>query len=560
MLHLISEKVSHIPKNDDAPISSSLEMHRFSSAVSQARSELQVLLDKLRGKGFSHEADLVDVHLQMTSDPVLHHEVEKGILQEGKRADDAVAGVIEQFRGRFRQITQAPLQQRFDDIEGVCLRILSFLSSSTPERAPIPPHSVVFAKTLTAPIVAEASVHGLGAIVTTSGGAMSHTAIVAKARGIPYVTNIQAISLSDACSGASVIVDGLAGLVVVRPTSDTMHRYLLLKEAHEASIRGGSIKVPSRGMTKDAEHISMMANVSGVSEVSQVLSSGLDGVGLYRTEYQVLELGRFPTEQEQEATYVEMVRAAQGNPVVIRVFDFGSDKNWDGVIGTIPDIKQGRRTIDVLLNRPQIFLSQIRAMLRASTHGPLSILFPMISSIEELDRCLAVLQRAYEMVREEGPVPKPRCGVMVELPALAFRTHLLSGRVDFLSLGTNDLIQYSLAVDRSNGASFDLCLSCHAGLLQLLRLIVQESQEAQLPLCVCGEMASDPLLIPFLVGIGVRGLSIAPRLASLVRHVLAAFTIEEARNIAQTALSLTSAQEIYNFLRSQYCKINENSY
>ena len=514
-------------------------------------------VDKLRVKGFCREADLVNTHLEMTVDPLLSSEVEGVIRSQKKRADDAVSEVMERLRLEFEKIPDAFFRQRFEEIEGVCLRILSCLSSSIPQPHPIPDQSILFAKSISAPIVAEASMNGLSAIVTTSGGAMSHTAIVAKARGIPYVTDIQAMSLSDTCTGSQIIVDGLAGLVVVNPSPTTLRRYTLLKEAHEVNFQGDA-GPSARGMTKDGTSITMMANVSGVQDVSSLGAYGLDGVGLYRTEYQILERKGFPNEQEQEETYAAMVKAADHKSVVIRVFDFGSDKDWDEVVGVLPDVRGGRRTIDLLLDRPQIFLAHLRAMIRSAAHGRLSILFPMIGSADELERCLALFRQAYETVHQECPVPLPRIGVMLEIPSLAFQIPLLAGKIDFVSIGTNDLIQYSLAVDRSNSAAFDPHLSYHAGLLRLLQFVVHESRRACLSLSVCGEMASDPMLIPFLVGLGITELSVAPRLAPMVRQILRAFSMEEARQIAHTVLSLKSPKETYDFLRDQYCKINSD--
>jgi phosphotransferase system enzyme I (PtsI) len=385
---------------------------------------------------------------------------------------------------------------------------------------------------------------------------LSHTAIVAKARGIPYVTDIQAESFRDSFSGVSAIVDGLAGLVILRPSEETIRRYMALKKSHETYFRRSSVKNHRGGYTKDGKRISLMANVSGINDVRQLQSFGLDGVGLYRTEYQVLERRRFPTEQEQADVYAEIVRVAESRPVVIRVFDFGSDKGWKEVADAFSHFEQGRRTIDLLLDHPKIFLGHLRAIIRASAYGPLSILFPMIASIEELDRCLQMFHQAFEMVSRDGPLGGMKVGAMVELPALAFYTDSLAGKVDFLSIGTNDLIQYSLAVDRSNSASFDARLSYHPGLLCLLRFIVHEGKRVGIPMCLCGEMASDPLLIPFLVGLGIQELSIAPRLAPMVKHVLRAFSIEQADQIVNTVLSCTSAQETYAFLRAQYCTVH----
>jgi phosphoenolpyruvate-protein phosphotransferase (PTS system enzyme I) len=542
----------------ESPICVTQEIRRFTQAVAESQAELRFLFEKLKKEGFCQEADIVDMHLQMTVDPSLCEEVEHTIFRKEQRAENGVAEVMEKLRLRFEKIPDATIRQRFEDVESVCLRILSFLTSPSKEALRIPSLAILFAKTVTPTVVAEMSVNGIGAIVTTHGGAMSHTAIVAKARGIPYVTDIQCGNFRDSFSGASVVVDGLAGLVIVCPTNETMRRYKALKESHDAYFRGNVEKPVKGGLSKDGCRISLMANVSGVNDVRQLSAFGLDGVGLYRTEYQVLERRRFPTEREQTDAYSEMVKAADNKPVVIRVFDFGSDKGWEEVSSAFPTLAQGQRTIDLLLQNPDLFLAHLRAIIRSSVYGRLSIMFPMITSIEELERCLDMVGVARGMVQKEHPIKRIRVGAMVEIPSLAFRTESLGGKIDFISIGTNDLIQYSLAVDRSNGASFDARLSYHPGLLRLLGFIVQESGKVKIPVCLCGEMASDPLLIPFLVGLGIKELSIAPRLSPMVKHVLQSFSIQEMEHIANSVLSFTSAQEAYAFLRAQYCTLHSD--
>ena len=374
---------------------------------------------------------------------------------------------------------------------------------------------------------------------------MSHTAIVAKARGIPYVTNIHGGSLCESRSGDFVIVDGRAGLVVLHPTPETIRRYRVLKEAHEAAFQEALDSVG--GVTKDGTRIALMASVSGSQELAQLAGCGLDGIGLYRTEYQVLERRRFPTEHEQAEAYSNVVKAANGKPVVIRTFDFNADKAWDEVANTLPGIHKGRSTIELLLERPQVFEAHLRSIIRASALGPVSILFPMIASVEELDRCLEVYHRVHQAVG----LPASRVGAMIELPSLAFRTRDVASRVDFLSVGTNDLTQYALAVDRGSGS--DPALSYHPGLLRLLHFIVRESTEVHIPLCLCGEMASDPLLIPLLIGLGIRELSFAPPLARTIKHVLRSISCDEAQAMADRVLSLDSAKEIHAFLQERYC-------
>lgn len=556
-LYLLPEMSLHVrEKTTNLPFSVEQELRRFSLAVAESQAELRSLFEKLKSEGFCQEADIVDMHLQMTIDPALCHEVERTILENRQTAEYVLSDVMEKFRLRFEKIPDAGIRQRFEDVESVCLRILSFLTPFPAKNLHVPPNAVLFAKTVPATIVAEMSVNGLGAIVSTHGGAMSHTAIVAKAQGIPYVTDIHGASFKELFSGTSVVVDGLAGLVIFRPREETVRRYLALKEAHEVHFCRSAGEVVLGGVTRDGCRVRMMANVSGVNDVRQIASFGLDGVGLYRTEYQVLERRKFPTEHEQTQMYCEMVRAAENKPVVIRVFDFGSDKGWEEVASAFPSLRQGKRSINLLLENSQLFLSHLRAIIRSSLHGPVSVLFPMISSTDELHQCLDMFHQAERTVQQEACTPPIKIGAMVELPALAFRTNSLAGKVDFLSIGTNDLIQYSLAVDRSNSASFDPRLSYHPGLLRLLRFIVQESRLANIPVSLCGEMASDPLLIPFLVGLGIEELSIAPRLSPMVRHVLESFSVQDAERIASTVFTFSSAQETYAYLRSQYCSIH----
>lgn len=288
--------------------------------------------------------------------------------------------------------------------------------------------------------------------------------------------------------------------------------------------------------------------------MKQVSCFGLDGVGLYRTEYQVLEHRRFPSEAEQAASYAEMVQLAEGRPLVIRAFDFSSDKGWEEVWDVLPNVKEGRRATSLLLDHQTVFQAHLRAIIRASRHGPLSILFPMVSSVGELEQCKLLVQEAWSFVCAEKEVAFPRIGAMIELPALAFQTRALASMVDFLAIGTNDLIQYALAVDRSNTACFDPNLTFHPGLLHLLAIIVRESTAVGVPVSVCGEMASDLLMTPFLIGVGFRHLSMVPRLAPMVRHLVRSLTVEECERLAREVLGMDSPETIRARLREWYCR------
>ena len=545
------------PKSSDTSrpsFSLSDELARLASAFAHTQHELNTLVDKLSSDGFCQEAKVIETQAALAEDTSLRQEIENAIQTQFLRAEEAVREVAEEFKARFELLPEVVFRQRFDDVDSICQRLIAFLTMGGYAHGQIPKHAVVFAKSVTPSIAVEMSVHGIGALVTKHGGPMSHTAIVAKARGIPYVSGIDESSMVPSREGGRVIVDGLAGLVIVNPTNETMTRYTDLVAAHDRCLQENADATHTETRTKDGQIIALLANVSGVPEMKQVSAFGLDGVGLYRTEYQVLEHRRFPSEAEQAASYAEMVQLAEGKPLVIRAFDFSSDKGWEEVWDVLPNVKEGRRATSLLLDHPNVFQAHLRAIIRASRYGPLSILFPMVSSIGEMEQCKRLVQEAWSFVCTEKEVPFPRIGAMIELPALAFQARELASMVDFLAIGTNDLIQYALAVDRSNTACFDPNLSYHPGLLHLLAIIVRESTSVGVGVCVCGEMASDLLLTPFLIGVGFRQLSMVPRLAPMVRHLLRSLTIQECATLAREVLAMDSPETIRACLREWYCR------
>lgn len=543
----------------EEPVFSEEEIVRFRRAVIKNKEELRGLSLRLFEAGFLQEADLVESHIQLASDPVFIKEVEDVIRRTGKNAEHALGEVIDIFRARFKDLPSSYFRQRFEDVEGVCDGFLSILSK---ELGGLPsvnnPHEVILcARSVTTPVAAQVSIEGIGAIVTSCGGAMSHTAIVAKSKGIPYVTDIDMVALEKGSGGERIIVDGTTGKIILRPKQKTLSNYRSVKSFHGRCFHEESLAICSNATTKDGYPIQVFANIAKSNDMSQVSQYMLDGVGLYRTEYQVLEKRRFPTEEEQERVYSEMAKASAGLPFIIRVFDFGSDKGWNEILGEVLGFSQSKRALSILLDNPHILYTQVRAIMRASRFGMLSILFPMVSTKDELDRCLEVVEAAYKDVSKEISIAFPKIGAMIETPSIIFRTAEVAKRVDFLSLGTNDLIQYALAIDRSNATVFDYRITFHPGLLFLLQLVVEESIRAKIPLCICGEMAADPLLVPFLVGLGISQLSMAPRLSPMVRKVLEAFTLQEMKDVAKKVLGVQSAQEAYVLLRTCYAKVEK---
>ena len=548
---------SRVREKDPTHFDVYTELQHFREAVSLNQSELQELSQKLMASGFTQEADVVEGSFFLASDPLFLDLIEAKIRGEEKSALHAIGEVKQDLKQWFCDLEDPYISQRFEDINGVCDRLSALLASDNPGKVPskISTDAILCAHSVTAPLAAQVSVNGIGAIVTACGGSMSHTAIIAKSKGIPYVADVDVASVKGISPHEPIIVDGLAGIVILRPNDDTLRRYMDLKVAYGKT--SCEVLAPSHveGATKDGHHVSLLANVAKENDIYQISQYALDGVGLYRTEYQILEKGSIPSEEEQFEIYSGMVRASHGRPLVIRVFDFGSDKGWEEVFEKIPDAIQGKRSLALLLACPELFRTQLRAIMRASRIGPLSLLLPMVSSAEELNHCLDVIQDVFREVSKEGAVQFPRIGAMLEMPSVLFHVHALARKVDFFSLGTNDLIQYAFAVDRSNSASFDYRVSFHPGLMHLIHHVVKASLLEKVPLCVCGEMASEPLLVPFLIGLGVRELSMAPRLAPHVRKVLASFTLKEMEEITKKVLEAQSAQEVYIILRSYYAMV-----
>jgi phosphoenolpyruvate-protein phosphotransferase (PTS system enzyme I) len=535
------------------------ELERFRKAVAQNHADLKKLLKYLFSTGLCQEADLIEGGLFLATDPVFLDQVEEKIQTKGKKAIQAIEEVREDLQDRFKKLSTPYLQQRFEDINGVCDRLIALLAAKNFDATDFKTaqDAILCAHSVTAPLAAQVSVNGIGAIITHCGGAMSHTAIVARSRGIPYISDIDVASLKQIASDGPIVVDGMTGIVILRPKDDTLYKYMERKTTLCGTLDSRKCwSEAARGVTKDGFQIKIKANVAKETDIFQIPQYTLDGVGLYRTEYQVLEKCQVPSEEEQQKIYSQMVNASYGRPLVIRVFDFGSDKAWFPALEKIPFEIRQKRALALLLGCPDLFQTQLRALLRASRQGPLSVLFPMVTSMQELDQCLDMLHEAYRQVSAEGFLAFPKVGAMLEIPSILFFTKEIAKKVDFISLGTNDLIQYALAIDRSNCTTFDYRIAFHPGLMHLIQYVVEESVQAKIPLCICGEMASDPLLVPFLIGVGVSELSMAPRLAPGVRKVILSFTRREMQDIASKVLQAQSAQEVYIILRSFYASLN----
>jgi phosphotransferase system enzyme I (PtsI) len=549
------------------------EIERYKRALASAKNDLVNLREQLEQEGIKDGASVLESHVQLTEDPLLTTGIADEIAVSCKNAEFVLAKAMRKVSKKFERMQDPFFQQRFEIVQDIYKRVLERLRQGKHNSfSEIPPGSVVFAQTIAPSSAAEANRNTVAAFVTQYGGTMSHMAIVAKARGIPYVANIDFSRLKKLSPQAVVIVDGLLGRIIINPTEKTLAEYqgLQLHMQMKFETLKGTSSLPSE--TSDGVRIRLSANVEISDEFALLKQYGAEGVGLFRSEYLVLGKGCFPPEDEQYAVYKSLTEYMSGSPVVIRAFDIGMDKIVNGVtspsqpysslktFGVNPAF--GARAIRFLLREKELFYIQVRAILRAAIHGDVRLLFPMVSSVSELREAKEVVFRAYDALLKEGyTLPTTvKVGCMVEVPSAAMISDLLARECDFLSIGTNDLIQYALAIDRTQHATCDLLTSTHPGVVRLVRIIIQQAEQENVPVCVCGEIASDPRFVPLLIGLGITELSVASRFLPLIKYVIRSTSQKKAAELAKEVLGLDTAHAIQELLLHYYQKNIESAF
>lgn len=531
------------------------EVARYRQASARACEEIKALQIRLQKECAYDGAAILDAHLEIISDPLLNARVEQEIRITQKNADFVFQVIINEYQVKFNSMSDPFFRERFKDIQDLSRRVVGYLRKSDREcLADIPNDSIVFANDLTAFDTAEANSSLVSAFVTKQGGATSHAAIVAKAKGIPYVSSVDVESIGS-LRDSLIIVDGRTGEIIVNPTAETLEKYSQLRGQLHQHMQKLNQSGKFEAETYDGYRINLSANIEMLTELELLRQSGGSGVGLFRTESAILSKEHFPSEEEQYVLYRKFVENLGGLPIVIRTFDLGGDK----YMRKQPTTHEcnpflGCRAIRFSLREKRIFKIQLKAILRASIHGDVRIMFPMISSLSELIEVKELLKETkQELLRERHAVDKHiPIGCMIEVPSAAIIADLLAKECDFLSIGTNDLVQYALAVDRTNNALSDLYTPAHPSVLRLIKLIVNEANHQGIPVSVCGEVAADPRFAPLLLGLGVHELSVAPRYMPIVKNAIRHTSIVAASKLAEQVLKLSSSVEIEELLTREY--------
>lgn len=533
------------------------EIKRYRQATRKARQEIRTLQLQLKHEAIPEGASILEAHLQMLKDSLFTRDIERQIRALGKNAEYVFHQALQQVKTRFSSLSDPYFRERGRDIEDIGRRIMSHLTSQQKNTLiDIPPDSIVFSKDLTPSLVAEANQNRVAALVTEQGGGTSHAAIVAKAKGIPYISSIPYEALQDALN-AQVVVDGRTGELILYPTENTQREYLILKKELQAEAKALRKTSLLDSSTADGKQVILSANIDVDTELDMLHQYGGDGIGLYRSEFVCMNLQRFPTEEEQYRVYRRLVEKLKGLPIVIRTFDVGGDKNFLNQNG----LQEGNsflgcRAIRFLLKEKEIFRAQIRAILRVAHRGDVSIMFPMVSALSELREAKALVRSVEEELKKER-IPygeDVKVGCMIEVPSAAIIADLLAQECDFFSIGTNDLVQYSLAVDRSDQSLSDFYTPTHPGIIRLIKMTVEAANHHMIPVSVCGEVAADPRMVPLLLGLGVMHLSVAARFLPEIKHTIRKTQLSEAKKLAQKALSMTTAHEIDKLLIKHHLK------
>ncbi|MGE3165833.1 MAG: phosphoenolpyruvate--protein phosphotransferase [Planctomycetota bacterium] len=514
------------------------EVLRFEEGVKQAERRLEVEIDRL-GPKLQINTQILEIHRTLLSDPVMRNGILAGIRENQFTAEHAVSRVINKYIKKFASMDSQIISERIHDLYDIERLILSTLLGSRIETLEnLEREVVIVARNLTPAQTAKLDPSRVKGFATDVGGKTSHTAIIAKALGIPAVVGLENISTS-AVGGDLLIIDGFRGVVLMNPDSRTLATYQS-KVADRAKVARRLRKegaLPSE--TMDGYGIEIHANVELPKEVHTACSLGAAGIGLYRTEF--IHLANPRTGEEGHFQHYRAVLKDVGDrPVVFRTLDLGADKGTDDLdMAAEENPFLGCRSLRYCFSHPELFHAQLRAILRASALGTVRIMLPMVGSVDELERARTMIDQAKLELREEGVTfdEDIRIGIMVELPSAALIADALAAKADFFSVGTNDLTQYTLAVDRGNEHVAALYDSAHPAVLRLLAAVRAAGERAGIPVSVCGEMASEPFYIPLLVGLGFRNLSVSPTTIPEVKQVIRAIRVFESRELALRCLA-----------------------
>jgi len=522
------------------------ELTKLHDAIARAKERLHHLRTRVEASAGAEEAAIFDVQLSILDDRELTRGVEE-LIRQNLGAEKAFDLVMLEWRTRFARHSAPMLRERVGDLTDVHIRVLSLLlglPDHDPVDLPAGANAILVTHDLTPSLTVQLDRKSIIAIATDAGTRTAHVAILARSLGLPAVVGLRTAT-AELKGGERVVLDGSTGMLAINPTDEEIERYHERQREEEIAEAALADLAALEAITLDGVRVTLRANVDIPEEAEAAARSGAQGVGLMRTEFLVVGRASMPDEDEQYRAYRRVVEAFSGMPVVIRTFDIGGDKLPVGGFPTEPNPFLGWRAIRMCLDQPEMFKVQLRALLRAAVHGDLRIMLPLIVSLDEVLAARKLLDEAAVELRDRGveyraDVP---LGVMIETPAAAVASDTLTRDVDFFSIGTNDLVQYTLAVDRGAANLAPRFTPLHPAVLRLIKRTVEVAELGDIEVAVCGEMASQPLMAFALLGLGVRQMSVAPRSVPLVKRIVRSVTAAHAKLAASAALRALTAEQ-----------------
>lgn len=536
-IHLFTPKLPEISRQPAADAEA--EVAKLEKTLAAAEEELRGLYETAKEKMGEQEAEIFDAHLTILGD---EYSVREPIIQRiREQKQNAAAAITDQFdelAQMFRSLGDELMAERAADAEDLKQQLLRIcLGCGRQDLSVLPGDVIVLAEELTPSDTVRMDTAHVKGIATKLGGATAHSAIIARTLGIPAAAGIDGWQ-TEALNGHMAILDGADGTLTVDPTDEETACYQSRKAQADCEAQALEAFRTCPSQTKDGAALEICANIGTPQEAQQAMKYGADGVGLFRSEFLFMDRDALPTEDEQFESYRTAAQTMAGKPLIIRTLDVGGDKKLPTL--ELPHEDNpflGFRAIRMTLSHPEIFRPQLRAILRAAAYGDVRVMFPMIGSMDQLREAKALLREQEQTLQAEGvPTGPVKVGMMVEIPAAAVLAEEFAKEVDFFSIGTNDLTQYTLAVERGNAAVAHLYAPEHPAVLRLIAMTAQAAAERHIPCGMCGEAAGDPKLAPAFVGMGVNELSMSPRRVPAVRKLLSELTMDECRQAAEKLL------------------------
>jgi phosphotransferase system enzyme I (PtsI) len=545
--HVVGEESDEVARHRIQASDIPHEIGRFETALIQTRAQILEMQERIAESIGAKDAGIFDAHLLVVEDRTLIDEVLRKLEADLCNVEFVFQEVATHYADTLSKIDDPYLRERALDIQDVTKRVVRNLQEKAPKSflALAEPH-VLVAHNITPSDTATMNRNYVLGLATDLGSRTSHTAIMARSLGIPAV-----VGLHDATdkleTGQQVLLDGYSGLLILNPTPETLWHYGELEHRKVQVAEQLTGLRETKSTTRDGRHIVLSANVELPEEVESAPRNGAEGIGLYRTEFLYLNRTTLPSEEEQYATYRKVAEQVRPHPLIIRTFDLGGDK-VAGAMGSGDELNPflGERAIRFCLEHPEMFKAQLRAIIRASAVGNVKIMFPMISGLEELRRALACLEECKAELEREGQDfnRETEVGAMIEIPSAAISAHRLAREVDFFSIGTNDLIQYAIAVDRVNERIAHLYEPTHPAVLHLLKMVADAAHAHGIWVGVCGEMAGDLALVPLLLGLGMDELSVGSSLVPRVKRAVQTLTHTECQQLVSEVMEMDTSSAI----------------